>query len=138
MNVFDALSEVSGISKNEVMGIYETVKANQLKLSECKLHDFSIDVVPHTNINKTWKCTNCGGKVNSSAKLWYETAMQHSADRIKVLETLLDIFVDASDMNEDSDLEICVNTWKALASQQKDMSPEFVKIVEDNFWELLA
>lgn len=137
MNVFDVLSKVSGIPENEVMGIYETVKANQLKLSECKLHDFSIDVVPHTNINKSWKCTKCGGKVNASAKLWYETGMQQSSDRIKVLEALLSIYLKySSDCYEDRIMYL--DDWKEWAENQKELPPEFIKIVEENFWELLV
>ena len=80
MKIFDVLSKVSGIPENEVSSIYETVKINQQKLADCKRHNFSIDVAPHTNINKSWKCTECGGKVNASAKMWYELGVIHGTN----------------------------------------------------------
>ena len=80
MKIFDVLSKVSEIPENEVSGIYEKVKKNQEILGSCNRHDFSIDTVPHTKINKTWECTHCGGKVNSSAKMWYELGLVHRKD----------------------------------------------------------
>ncbi len=76
-------------------------------------------------------CMRCGGMTDD-----LENEVSSLKNRVKVLETLLDIFVDAKDMN------YCairgINEWKEFADKQKDVSPEFVKIVEENFWELLA
>ncbi len=80
MKIFDVLAKVSGIPENEVSGIYKTVKDNQERLISCKRHDFSIDMAPHTTINKTWKCTRCGGKANASAKIWYELGFLHGEE----------------------------------------------------------
>jgi len=77
MKGLDVLAKLSGIPENEVSVIYKNVMDNQKKLESCKRHDFSIDTVPHTTINKTWKCTQCEGKVNSSAKMWYELGFLH-------------------------------------------------------------
>lgn len=51
--------------------------------------------------------------------------MMAAAERIRFLESLLDI----------QSFENCINDW---INTNKDMPPEFMKIVEDNFWELLA
>lgn len=80
MKVFNELARVAGIPENEVSGIYEAVRNNQEKLGSCKRHDFSIDIAPHTTINKTWKCTRCGGKANASAKIWYELGFLHGEE----------------------------------------------------------
>lgn len=61
--------------------------------------------------------------------------MMEAADYIRVLESLLGIL---SDMAHAGTPKQCVGEWSRWASQQKDLTPEFVKIVEENFWELLA
>jgi hypothetical protein len=80
MKGLDVLAKLSGIPENEVSVIYKNVMDNQKKLESCKRHDFSIDTVPHTTINKTLKCTQCEGKVNSSAKMWYELGFLHGEE----------------------------------------------------------
>ena len=80
MKGLDVLAKLSGIPENEFSGIYKNVMDNQKKLESCKRHDFSIDTVPHTTINKTWKCARCGGKANSSAKMWYELGFLHGEE----------------------------------------------------------
>lgn len=80
MKGLDVLAKLFGIPENEVSVIYKNVMDNQKKLESCKRHDFSIDTVPHTTINKTWKCTQCEGNVNSSAKMWYELGFLHGEE----------------------------------------------------------
>jgi hypothetical protein len=80
MKGLDVLAKLSGIPENEVSVIYKNVMDNQKKLESCKRHDFSIDTVPHTTINKTLKCTQCEGNVNSSAKMWYELGFLHGEE----------------------------------------------------------
>lgn len=80
MKGLDVLAKLSGIPENEVSGIYEAVRNNQEKLESCKRHNFNIDMVPHTTFNKTWKCTRCGGKVNSSERTFYELGLIHGEE----------------------------------------------------------
>lgn len=63
--------------------------------------------------------------------------MMEAADRIRVLEAMLSIYLkNSSDCFEDR--EMYLDDWKEWAKHQKALSPEFIKIVEENFWELLA
>ena len=59
-----------------------------------------------------------------------------SAEYIRLLETLLDIYVNFAGDSEYG--HEWMDDWKEWANNQKDIDPEFVKIVEENFWELLA
>lgn len=59
-----------------------------------------------------------------------------AAEYIRLLETLLDIYVTYSWPQEYG--KEWIKDWKRFAKKQKDLPSEFVKIVEENFWELLA
>lgn len=61
--------------------------------------------------------------------------MMAAADYIRELESLLEILNDTAHIGNPRK---CVDAWRSWANHQKDLSPEFVKIVEDHFWELLA
>ncbi len=70
--------------------------------------------------------------------------MVEAADRIRLLESLLAIqndvisrFYDCHITGEriHAHLNNCLNDWVLM---NKDVTPEFVKIVEDNFWGLLV
>ena len=61
--------------------------------------------------------------------------MIQAAEYIRLLETLLDIYVKFAGDSEYG--HEWMEDWKEWAENQKDLSPEFVKIVEANFWELL-
>lgn len=52
-----------------------------------------------------------------------------------MMESLLEILNDMAHAGTPSQ---CIGEWSRWANQQKDLPPEFVKIVEENFWELLA
>lgn len=62
--------------------------------------------------------------------------MIEAADRIRLLETLLDIYVKFAGDSEYG--HEWMEDWKEWAEKQKELSPEFIKIVEENFWELLS
>ena len=62
--------------------------------------------------------------------------MMNAADYIRLLESLLDIYIQfAGDREYGNEW---MEAWKEWAKNQKELSSEFVKIVEENFWELLA
>jgi hypothetical protein len=68
--------------------IFEEVKANQALLKSCvKPHDFSICLERHTKVvleNPTptqrfgakWKCSKCGGVVDSLHKINYDAGLK--------------------------------------------------------------
>lgn len=62
--------------------------------------------------------------------------MIEAAEYIRLLESLLDIHVQFAGDREYG--HEWMEAWKELAKNQKELSPEFVKIVEENFLELLA
>lgn len=62
--------------------------------------------------------------------------MMNAADYIRLLESLLDIYVTHAWPEKYG--VAWMKDWKEWAKNQKELSPEFVKIVEENFWELLA
>ena len=70
--------------------------------------------------------------------------MVEAVDRIRFLESLLDISSDVmvrvydhhtTTEYDHQSVENYINDW---INTNKDMPPDFVKIVEDNFWEMLA
>lgn len=77
--VADALSRVSGISRADMDGIWQEVKANHARLEACAgPHDFS---VPHRTVGtlvRDWACSKCGGHVESTHRSWYETGLKHA------------------------------------------------------------
>jgi hypothetical protein len=65
------------MNAKDIEGIALEVKASIKKLNGCKLHNFSIDVTPERNYSKRYRCLNCGGTVDNSAKYWYEKGLKH-------------------------------------------------------------
>ena len=65
-------------NSEEVMKIWNRVRENSKKLEGCTRHDFSIDNTPEKPLLKKFKCTNCGGEVDSQYKKWYELGIEHA------------------------------------------------------------
>lgn len=81
MNVLDALSKATGFTNAQIDEIAKDVKANMDKLESCDRHEFTI---PHRKIGelvRDWRCTKCGGHVESSYKRWYERGLKHGAQK---------------------------------------------------------
>jgi len=75
--VSDALSRVSGISKADIQGIWEAVKANNAKLDACVgPHKFTIPSGRREYMDDII-CEFCGGKISASGKSWYEKGLEH-------------------------------------------------------------
>ena len=53
------------------------VRANLARLQGCPFHAFSVDATPNKPYLKRWRCINCGGEVDVSAKVWYERGLAH-------------------------------------------------------------
>ncbi len=65
--------------------------------------------------------------------------MMDAADRIRHLETLVDLLTPLAQCGRMSLNYPLINSMnRYFENNHKNMSPEFVKIVEENFWELLA
>lgn len=57
--------------------IWKQVVENHVKLASCEQHEFTIDLFPDRPVGKRWKCTHCGGEVDSNSKDWYERGLEH-------------------------------------------------------------
>ena len=59
--------------------IIAEVRANTRRLGACPLpHDFSDDATPDKPLFKRWRCSKCGGTVDSHAKYWYNNGLKDS------------------------------------------------------------
>jgi hypothetical protein len=69
-----ALAAVSGLSVDDVKGIWEEVKLNAKKLEACGgPHAFGALVAGQ----RRYVCSKCGGGVNANARYWYEQGLVH-------------------------------------------------------------
>lgn len=57
--------------------IYKEVLANRDKLNSCDKHQFDTPTEEGKVVGVHWICSNCGGEVDGSAKLWYEKGREH-------------------------------------------------------------
>lgn len=76
-NVTDALSRVSGLSKEKIHEIWLKVKANQTKLDSCSKHSFTIQA-GRREFMDDFICEYCGGRIDSTNKAWYEKGIKHA------------------------------------------------------------
>lgn len=75
------LADLVGIPRADMNKMWEEVVKNHATLDACPRHDFSVDLDPGKSLGKHWRCTNCGGRVDSIAKLWYESGVEHTRGR---------------------------------------------------------
>jgi hypothetical protein len=68
------------LDKETAHKLFEQVKENHRILDSCTRHAFDIDKNPGQVFGKKWECSNCGGNVDSMAKLWYERGLQHGKE----------------------------------------------------------
>jgi len=75
-------------SKEEMLALWEEVKANSKRLVDCSgPHDFvgiEAELQGETKdggkLYRRYVCTKCGGKILSHDKLWYERGLQHGRE----------------------------------------------------------
>jgi hypothetical protein len=78
MNGLAAISEITGLKRNELKGIWAKVKANQRRLDGCPgPHDFQ-DASPDKAVGKDYVCSKCQGKVQGPAFRWYTKGLEHA------------------------------------------------------------
>ncbi|MEK4883650.1 hypothetical protein NST81_02815 [Bacillus sp. FSL W8-0223] len=58
--------------------IVKQVIENEKRLKSCTRHRFAKDLTPDKPWGKRWKCVNCGGEVDNTAKNWYEKGLEHA------------------------------------------------------------
>lgn len=76
-DTLDALSSMSGLTKDKIHDIWEGVKANNAKLDECPgPHRFTIPAGLR-KFADDFICEVCGGKVDGVNKVWYEKGLEH-------------------------------------------------------------
>lgn len=76
---YDALSRMSGLSKDAIKDIAKGVMKNNEILNSCSYHIFAPCESSH--MSRVYKCKNCGGTVRDMQKIWYEKGLQHSMER---------------------------------------------------------
>lgn len=75
MNGLDALSAVSGLSKEETGKIFENVKANFKRLDECNgPHDFE---KVGEDFRAIYRCRKCNGEISQRDYKWYAKGLEH-------------------------------------------------------------
>lgn len=61
------------ISKPQILAMWEEIKENDRKLTECLgPHDFQSTVD-----KRVFECAKCGGTIRISEKNWYEKGLEH-------------------------------------------------------------
>lgn len=66
----ETLSQISGISKEEMGRLFQQVKENHKRLAGCAHHNFA-DITPDKPLNKKYRCQNCQGEIDSTQYLWF-------------------------------------------------------------------
>jgi hypothetical protein len=72
----DRLAGFSGQSREALLGIWESVKANQATLDACSGHDFGA-LRPGT-LRTRYECRHCGGWADGHAVTWYNRGVEHA------------------------------------------------------------
>ena len=61
----ELLSRLSGISRDEVLALWQQVKDNKAKLKSCARHRVDVDPAS-VNIGMRLRCVSCGGEMSLS------------------------------------------------------------------------
>ena len=75
----DALSKISGLSKDSIRHIAEGVMENNKLLNSCTFHIF--EQIDDPAMSRRFMCKNCRGIVGTREKMWYERGIKHSQPR---------------------------------------------------------
>jgi hypothetical protein len=79
-NAIQALSRVSGLSKEEVQAIAEQARANVRRLDACADHTFE-PIGRESLLRQRYRCKHCSGEVDAHAHTWYMRGRAHEAKR---------------------------------------------------------
>jgi len=81
-NAAEYLSKIIGLEVSEVNKLYENVKKNHHRLDSCIGHVFTL-VNPQDKWHRRYKCTVCGGVIDSFAYGWYTKGLEHGRRQAK-------------------------------------------------------
>ncbi|BCP56251.1 hypothetical protein K32_48680 [Kaistia sp. 32K] len=70
-NGVPALAELTGQSLDEIVALWESVKANRAKLDACPWHEFEQLITAPPGAGK-YRCRHCDGEVDASAYRWHQ------------------------------------------------------------------
>jgi len=66
------------VTKEESAKLWAEVRANGLKLDACTLHAFGlIGFLDQPPLGRRYRCSRCGGEVDSQARNWYDLGLKH-------------------------------------------------------------
>lgn len=65
-----------GQSREALLGIWDSVKANQSKLDACAGHEFG-GLQPGASPKTRYECRLCGGTADGFAVSWYQKGLAH-------------------------------------------------------------
>lgn len=72
------LSAFTKLSEPVLREIWDEVQANSARLALCRGHSFAAQIdPPGSRVRRRWRCANCQGTVDETAKLWYERGLAH-------------------------------------------------------------
>ena len=61
------------MNEEEMRKVWKRIKENQVKLKGCSRHLFILS----GKYPFEYVCSNCGGRINSVNKIWYEIGLKH-------------------------------------------------------------
>ena len=74
MNAVEGIINLFGISKEEQMKIFESVKENRLKRESCTLHEFEKE---SDKFGSKYICKNCGCREDANFVIAYKQGLKH-------------------------------------------------------------
>ena len=79
------VGEKLGFAADATNKIMADIKANTDKLNSCTGHAFTIPFdrltkkeISVPNLGCRWRCSNCGGEVDATARIWYNKGVEHA------------------------------------------------------------
>ena len=81
-----ALSELTGISRDDVASTFERVKANNALLESCAWHWFVLNPdiqapLDYLNRHLAYKCVHCGGTITPAMYKWHQLGRRPQGDK---------------------------------------------------------
>ena len=71
------LSTALGIPREQLQRMWDEVKRNSVKLTNCRTHSF-VPTGEVKTLGQKYRCVNCDGTIDSIARSWYEEGRRHA------------------------------------------------------------
>ena len=72
----DLLSCATGLTREDMLALRDTAKANVALLNACARHAFA--PIEQGKLFPRHRCANCGGEVDAHAAHWYARGISHA------------------------------------------------------------